>query len=72
MKLLLIKIVMNLIAILFMVAIVVSGFYYISGDTPPDYFQRGLIFLMGLLAGGCTFAAIGERVSDFVNKEYGA
>lgn len=72
MKLLLIKIAMNLIAILFVEVVVIGGFYYVFGDEPIDYFVRGLFFIAGLICAIGTFAAIGQSVSDFVNKEYGA
>ncbi|HFE9764581.1 TPA: hypothetical protein ACGA4J_001344 [Acinetobacter baumannii] len=72
MKLLLIKITLNLIAILFVEVVVIGGFIYMIGDEPTDYFIRGLFFIAGLIAAAGTFAAIGQSVSDFVNKEYGA
>lgn len=72
MKLLLIKIAMNLVAILFVEFVVIGGFYYTQGNEPTDDFIRGLFFIAGLISAAGTFACVGESVSDFVNKEYGA
>lgn len=71
MKLLLIKIAMNLVAILFVEFVVIGGFYYMQGNEPTDYFIRGLFFIAGLISALGIFACVGELISDFVNKEFG-
>ncbi|MDC4790788.1 hypothetical protein NQ839_00930 [Acinetobacter baumannii] len=73
MKLLLIKIAMNLIVIALVEVIVVGGgFLWVLGDNDTDEFIRAMAFILGAVTGACTFGAIGQSVSEYVDKEFGA